>query len=291
MRPTAIFRPILGTRTIIFMLILGTMKIISGISVSCPISPSTVEIVGGCPDSKEKWRLAAARKNCTAIASQCDEPDKLVYHCVINEYANKTLEVCAYWKIIVLGHCTEYNLNGNRIQQNYRTNCFQFSSNPCPSLYFSYEAYKYKECYDFTTQMTKKPVTEYTQIQVASYRNGSKNDPNETKSTSPAVEKLPSKPLLTVFGLTAFVFVTAAIAASILFSTRMYLQKKETQAKKIIDEDIPIREGSSLKYCEIDKDEVNKIEDEQVLDAILGVNVSLRIGVMQNIGDKTEQVT
>lgn len=29
--------------------------------------------------------------------------------------------------------------------------------------------------------------------------------------------------------------------------------------------------------------------DEQVLDAILGVNVSLRIGVMQNIGDKTEQ--
>lgn len=29
--------------------------------------------------------------------------------------------------------------------------------------------------------------------------------------------------------------------------------------------------------------------DEQVLDAISGVNVSLRIGVMQNIGDKTEQ--
>lgn len=83
-------------------------QIISGISVSCPISPSTVEIVGGCPDSKEKWRLAAARKNCTAIASQCDEPDKLVYHCVINEYANKTLEVCAYWKIIVLGLFHEF---------------------------------------------------------------------------------------------------------------------------------------------------------------------------------------
>uniref|UniRef100_K1QTY3 Uncharacterized protein n=1 Tax=Magallana gigas TaxID=29159 RepID=K1QTY3_MAGGI len=43
----------------------------------------------------------ARRKNCTAYASQCHEPQRLVYHCVINEYANQTLEVCAYGRIIV----------------------------------------------------------------------------------------------------------------------------------------------------------------------------------------------
>lgn len=77
------------------------------ISVSCPVSPSTVEIVDGCPDSAEKWREAAKRKNCASYANQCDEPDRFVYHCVINEYANKTLEVCAYRKIIVLGRFYE----------------------------------------------------------------------------------------------------------------------------------------------------------------------------------------
>lgn len=73
------------------------------ISDSCPISPSTVEIVDDCPDSEEKWRFAAARKNCTAYASQCDEPDRLKYHCVIDSFVNQTLEVCAYSRIIMLG--------------------------------------------------------------------------------------------------------------------------------------------------------------------------------------------
>lgn len=73
------------------------------ISVSCPVSPSTVEIVDNCPDSEDEWRQAAARKNCAAYASNCSEPEKLVYHCVINSFANQTLEVCAYSKIIVLG--------------------------------------------------------------------------------------------------------------------------------------------------------------------------------------------
>lgn len=70
---------------------------------SCPVSPSTVEIVDGCPDSEEKWRLAAARKNCSAHASQCDEPERLMYHCVINAFVNETLAVCAYRRNIVFG--------------------------------------------------------------------------------------------------------------------------------------------------------------------------------------------
>lgn len=62
-----------------------------------------MEVVDDCPDTKEKWREASARKNCSAYASQCDEPDRLVYHCVINVFVNETLEVCAYSRIIVLG--------------------------------------------------------------------------------------------------------------------------------------------------------------------------------------------
>lgn len=63
----------------------------------------TVEYVDDCPDNEEKWREASARKNCTAYASQCDEPERIVYHCVINTFVNETLEVCAYERIIVLG--------------------------------------------------------------------------------------------------------------------------------------------------------------------------------------------
>lgn len=42
-------------------------------------------------------------KNCSAYASQCDKPDRFVYHCVINTFLNETLEVCAYGKTILLG--------------------------------------------------------------------------------------------------------------------------------------------------------------------------------------------
>lgn len=72
-------------------------------SDSCEVTTSTVQVVDGCPDSEEKWNKAAERKNCSAYASQCDEPNKLVYHCVINEYVSQTLEVCAYVQNIVLG--------------------------------------------------------------------------------------------------------------------------------------------------------------------------------------------
>lgn len=60
-------------------------------------------IVDDCPDSAEKWKKAAARKNCSAHANQCNEPERFVYHCVINAYANQTLEVCAYAQNIVSG--------------------------------------------------------------------------------------------------------------------------------------------------------------------------------------------
>lgn len=70
---------------------------------SCKVSRLTVQVVDDCPDSEEKWKQMAAKKNCAANANQCDEPHRLVYHCVINEYVNQTLEVCAYTQYILLG--------------------------------------------------------------------------------------------------------------------------------------------------------------------------------------------
>lgn len=62
-----------------------------------------MQIVDNCPVSEKEWKEAAAIKNCAAYASQCAEPERLVYHCVINPYVNQTLEVCAYAQNIVSG--------------------------------------------------------------------------------------------------------------------------------------------------------------------------------------------
>lgn len=70
---------------------------------SCPTSRKTVQIVEDCPDSLEKWKKAAERKNCTAFATKCGGHRKLQYHCVINPFVNETVEVCAYAQNIVLG--------------------------------------------------------------------------------------------------------------------------------------------------------------------------------------------
>ena len=45
---------------------------------------------------------SAADMNCKAYAIDCDEPDKLKYHCVINASWG-LLEVCAYAQKILYG--------------------------------------------------------------------------------------------------------------------------------------------------------------------------------------------
>lgn len=129
---------------------------------SCEVSRSTVEIVKECPNSEEEWKKAAVRKNCTVYASQCDQPNKFVYHCVINPYVNETLEVCAYKQYISEGYCTEYNIGGNLIQSNARANCSSLQPDPCPPVYPSNEAFKYQGCYALTkksTSTTDRPDT------------------------------------------------------------------------------------------------------------------------------------
>lgn len=89
-------------------------KTLQASSDSCHISRSTVEIVEDCPNNEEQWKEAAIRKNCAAYASQCSEPERLEYHCVINQFINQTIEVCAYAQNIVLGKLFNYDgLNSN----------------------------------------------------------------------------------------------------------------------------------------------------------------------------------
>lgn len=89
-------------------------KTLQASSDSCHVSRSTVQIVDDCPNTEETWKRAAMKKNCGAYASQCSEPEKIEYHCVINPFINETLEVCAYAQNIVLGKLFIYErLNSN----------------------------------------------------------------------------------------------------------------------------------------------------------------------------------
>lgn len=63
----------------------------------CQEAVDSVTSVISCPTSEEEWESAVRRKNCHGTATQqtCAEPETFLYHCVINEYKNETLEVCA----------------------------------------------------------------------------------------------------------------------------------------------------------------------------------------------------
>lgn len=58
----------------------------------------TVDIVQECPQTQQAWKQAAIRKNCGGIQHSCTS---FVYHCVMNTWRNKTVEVCAPQRQIV----------------------------------------------------------------------------------------------------------------------------------------------------------------------------------------------
>nr|XP_034334900.1 uncharacterized protein LOC117692048 [Crassostrea gigas] len=180
-----------------------------------------MRIVKKCPENEEKWREAAARMNCTIYANQCDEPERLVYHCVINTFVNQTLEVCAYAQNILQGHCTEYNIRGNIIQPNVRTNCKAFSQNPCPQLYNSTEAYKYQGCYELTRELsTNSQQTEYgikQNVETSSLKKGHENlsiNEDTHGGSSNSVVKI------IVVGVYAMILSVVAVAAFGLYLKR-----------------------------------------------------------------------
>lgn len=113
----------------------------------CPEAVDSVEIVISCPTSKEEWANAARKKNCSRIATKqkCVPAYEFRYHCVINGYRNKMVEVCAPTRII-FGHCTEFNVRGGIIQDQKSAICNEIFPK-CDEHYYSSDAYKYPDCY------------------------------------------------------------------------------------------------------------------------------------------------
>lgn len=116
-------------------------------NIHCKEAVESVETVSSCPTSKEQWDKASSRKKCweKALEQTCSDPQKFVYHCVINGYGNATLEVCAPERLI-LGHCTEFNEVGGVIQDQLLSKCNDVFPK-CDDYYLSSEAYKYEDCY------------------------------------------------------------------------------------------------------------------------------------------------
>lgn len=116
----------------------------------------SAEYVPSCPTSKIRWDKAASEKKCGEKARQQNCTSKIYeYHCVINEYANATLEVCAPPKII-LGHCTEFNAVGRLIQNQFSAVCND-TFPICDKHYSSTDAYKYQDCYQLVKRTEITP--------------------------------------------------------------------------------------------------------------------------------------
>lgn len=113
----------------------------------CQEAVDSVEIVLSCPTSKEEWANAARKKNCSSIATKqkCVPANEFRYHCVINGYRDKMVEVCAPTRII-FGHCTEFNRRGGIIQDQKSAICND-KFPKCDEHYYSSDAYKYPDCY------------------------------------------------------------------------------------------------------------------------------------------------
>ncbi|XP_062596081.1 uncharacterized protein LOC134257486 [Saccostrea cucullata] len=114
-------------------------------SLSCgDLSLETMKVVASCPSNEDEKKQFATNKNCerywNLYKHQCIEDHlKFQYHCVINNYRNETIEVCAI-KTKIYGYCTEFNVVGGIIQNHLGYDCTKFDP-PCKDNYTSTDAY------------------------------------------------------------------------------------------------------------------------------------------------------
>ncbi|XP_062616079.1 uncharacterized protein LOC134277788 [Saccostrea cucullata] len=112
---------------------------------NCPSIQQTARLVYECPKSEVEWNEAATRMNCKYIMQNCLQQSQYKYHCALNVFLNESWELCSIMKYM-LGYCMEYNVEGQRIQNNYHRKCLVLNP-PCPIRYKSTEAHKYQSCY------------------------------------------------------------------------------------------------------------------------------------------------
>lgn len=121
----------------------------------CPESIPTVSVVPQCPSNAKEWISAAKQKSCNELGQiqTCTNPDKFVYHCVLNKQATQMLEVCApTW--FLTGYCARFSEEDKGIINDPDLDCTKFDS-PCPTRFLSNESYKYQTCYQKIGQKSK----------------------------------------------------------------------------------------------------------------------------------------
>lgn len=144
------------TKSVVFLLLFTLVCIHVSADENCPEIVKSVKEVESCPTTKEENDRAASLKNCGKITlgKNCNFT-RVYYHCVINGYRNKTLEVCAPWRLIVGGRCAEFNVAGRRIQVHPTFHCNK-KFPKCDKVYKSTDAYKYPDCYGILQNSPKK---------------------------------------------------------------------------------------------------------------------------------------
>ncbi|XP_062596684.1 uncharacterized protein LOC134258147 [Saccostrea cucullata] len=138
----------------ILMLFLFHASMDKSNGTTCP--GSVINNGTSCPKNLTEWDIASKGLKCEAIpvAPTCPSESKLVYHCLLNQWSNGTVEVCAPpW--FISGYCAMYSLDEKRIKNNFSLDCTNFSK-PCPARYISTDAYKYQRCYDIVLTKTRK---------------------------------------------------------------------------------------------------------------------------------------
>ncbi|XP_062584148.1 uncharacterized protein LOC134245929 [Saccostrea cucullata] len=140
-------------------IIIIVLVVIVSVFCYCPDSIKTLSVVPNCPENVTEWTKAASKKNCSSRTQNCTEPSNFMYHCLINTFLDKMIEVCAPTAFIT-DFCCEFNTRGAVIQRNYRADCRNFPIKPCDKPYFSYEVYKHPECYALIKNPSERGTTE-----------------------------------------------------------------------------------------------------------------------------------
>lgn len=136
----------------ILVLVIIYNQLSRGTNEDCQEAVYNMEVVESCPTSKQEWEIAARRKNCSKlVAAEAERKNCIInekqpkYHCLINAFRNKFLEVCVAEKIM-LGYCAEFNEGGKIIQNHQSAPCKKVFPK-CDPFYRSSDAYKYPDCF------------------------------------------------------------------------------------------------------------------------------------------------
>ncbi|XP_062566427.1 uncharacterized protein LOC134228745 [Saccostrea cucullata] len=175
--------------------------------ISCEASLETVILGGFCPKDKHAFERREDILGCKSLQQNCTEAEDFRYHCVLNEYGNQSVEVCAVVTKIVGYACVEFNSGGEFIQEHYSS---QAACSKCPFRYISTDAYKYEECYanvkDFSASTSSYPPSNFLNILPTTNPTKNSSLDNSVRSEEDFFPVLISAPLVVILTMIILIF-------------------------------------------------------------------------------------